>query len=684
MLKNRQFWFFVLLFLGSALPVNAQPPQQWTAARSKNFYFAGDAPESEIRSAALRLEEFRRAVGQLFPSFVLGSVGVRTNVIVFKDAASYRPFKPRRAEGIADDAVAGYFQQGRDFNYITFSAPDAAAEQYGTVYHEYAHLLIAANFKGGELPPWLNEGLAGYLETLRVTTGGVVSLGGPRPEYLKLLRRSRLIPLSTLLTADNTSLQKADETRDIFYAESWALADCLIGSGGTTEQKLANISALVSGAKNAEQAARELLGSSGLETEKALLGLMGKAGSPASVLTLPASVSSGEVETNSLSEAEKLAYLGDLLEHTGRVAEAEAYLQKALSLDPKLAVARGMLGLIFIKREKYADARKYLEAAAADTNAPAFFLFSHAYSIIREAADENGEIAEFGEETAAAIEFALRRAAALKPDLADAYRLLGFVRMANGEKLDEAAALAKKAIELDTANDESALLLAQIYLKQEKFAEARDYADRLASLTANSRVAFDARLIVRAADEYFSAAAQMQKSTVVSAAGSLPPLILKRSSVSDAEIAGFEQDRIITNLNRMIPRPRSGERQVVAYVEQIQCLDDGVIYKVNAGGRRAVLTSKDFTDIRLSVITEGERTFQLECGTGFGKQLTLLTFRPVPMPNKRPELISITFVPDNFKLKSPEEMAKARMVVVEDDTIRRGSAGRSPRTIPEK
>jgi hypothetical protein len=106
-------------------------------------------------------------------------------------------------------------------------------------------------------------------------------------------------------------------------------------------------------------------------------------------------------------------------------------------------------------------------------------------------------------------------------------------------------------------------------------------------------------------------------------------------------------------------------------VERVECLDDSVSFYVSAKGQRSVLTSGNFSDLRLSVITEGERSFKVDCGSKFGNQLTVLTYVPPADIKARPKLVSITFVPENFRLKSPEEMAKARIVVVEDDTLKR-------------
>ena len=669
-----------LLIVTAGSTALSQTSQNWTSVRSKNFHLVGDASETEMKAAAARLEEFRGAFSQLFPTLKLDVPGVRTNVVIFKNDSSYRPFKPKRADGTADDHIAGYFQAGQDANYITLSLPGARTDGYGTIFHEYVHFLIDANFDGASVPPWLNEGLAEYFETLAFADGRTARLGAAPEGHIRLLGRGT-IPISELFGADSSLLHKTgDESRSLFYAESWAVVHYLINSGdGTQQQKFDNIISLLGGAKNPEKSAREKLGGDPAGFEKALLAYIGQPALPATVFPLSGAISAVETNAKPLTEAQANAYLGDLLYHTNRYAEAAEYLQKALALDPRLTFAHGSLGLLLMKQAKYAEAKKHLEIAVAADEVNSYVVFNYAYSIVRESMDKNEEIGEFRPDARQKIEKALRRSIALKPDFAESHRLLAFVQMVSGDSLDEAAELANKAMKLQPSSDEHALLLAQIYLKQEKYAEARTLADRLAVLSANEHIRAEARVVIDSVNEYFTANAAAQKIEMSADLGSLPPLILKRSAVTDADIARFEEDRVVNNLNRMLTRPRPGEQQVVAYVERIQCSEDRIDYKINAGGQRSVFTTANFSNLRLYVLTEGEQSFRIECGAGFGKQLTVLTFRPPASPKAgtRPELVSITFVPDVFRLKTPAEMAKARTIIVEDDTLRR-SGSRKP------
>ena len=653
--------------------VPAQVPQGWTNVRSKNFNLIGDAGEDEIRTAAKRLEEFRSAMGQLLPTLKLESPGVPTNVVIFRNAASYRPFKPKRADGSVDDHIVGYFQAGDDANYITLSPADARADGYGTIFHEYVHFLISENFDPDGVPPWLNEGLAEYFETLEVD-GRSVLTGAAPAGHLALLRRSQLIPLATVFETGSSELHKhGDESRSLFYAESWAIVNNIIRTGG--ESGLDGMIKLLDGTRDAKKAARDALGGEEADLEKNLRDYLGRPIIPLrSANTFVGAAAA--MSARPLAEAEILAYQGDLLQHTNREPEAASYLRKALELDPRLPFAHASLGVMLMHQQRYADARRHLEIAAADPNANAVVIFNYAYSLVRGAMDKNQEIAEFRPETAQQIERALRRSIALKPDFAESRRLLAFVEMISGGDLDEAAALAKSAADMKPPSDEPTLLLAQIYLRQEKYSDARSIAERLAMLTTEPRIGGDARAIIEAANAYFAANASAHGEQTIAMVGQLPPLILKRSAVTDAEIAQIELDRIVNNLNRLLLRPKRDERQIAAYIERVNCSDNSIDYKINAGGQRSVFTSSNFQDLNMQVLTEGERSFRIECGGGFGKQLTVLTFRPAAQFGGKPELVAITFVPEIFRLKTAAEMARARIVVVEDDTLRRHGASK--------
>lgn len=94
----------------------------------------------------------------------------------------------------------------------------------GTVFHEMSHLITA--WQLGPTPPWLNEGIAEYFETMEVRWQG--ARFHPNWNHLRLLKSQEPPSLDTL-----TSLQGSDWTANdaqLRYAAAWSLIAFLFDS----------------------------------------------------------------------------------------------------------------------------------------------------------------------------------------------------------------------------------------------------------------------------------------------------------------------------------------------------------------------------------------------------------------------------------------------------------------------
>lgn len=676
-------WIFLACFLA---PVDAA--EGWTQVRSKNFFLIGDAGEREIRQTAARLEQFRETFRLLFPQIKLDG-GIRTNVIVFKDAASFAPFKPKRPDGSADTAVAGYFQAGEDINYITLSVGDKPGA-FGTIFHEYVHFLLDTNIGRSDLPPWLGEGLAEYFETLQILDDQRVFLGGPPSGHLTLLRKNGLIPLAEFFATDNSALHRGGaESRSLFYAQAWAFTHYLLHANRNGGMRLDEILAALKSADAPGNTPDRFFISDHAALAKALRDYVNRPLMPSRVVPVP-QLPAFETETTAarLSEPQTAAYLGDLLYHIGNLTEAENLLRKALKTDPDLSIANISLGLALARRKDFAEAKKYLEKAIASDRTNHFAYFNYAYAVSREGMDENGKVSEFPPEAAAKMRDALQRAILLNPGFAESYRLLAFIELVNDTDLNEAVGLLNKGLAIKPGDQHFKLLLAQVLLRQEKYEAAGSIAAKLAAGASEAEVWSGARSILHTVNQYRAiSAGKVNDPEVPRVFGPLPPLILKRSALSDSDVTRYEEERLITNLNILIEKPRFGEKQVVGHIDKIACSDGQINYAVRSAGERFNLASDGFTGINLKVLTEGERSFTLDCGVSFGKQVMVMTYRPSVghRPNVRGRLVSISFVPDIFRLKTTQEMASWRTVIIEDDRIFKSGAGKTARPmIPDR
>jgi tetratricopeptide (TPR) repeat protein len=671
--------FGLLLLVGFFARVEAA--ESWTEVRSRNFFLIGDAGEKELRQAATRLEEFREAFRMLFPQIKLDG-GTRTNVVVFKNAASYAPFKLKRADGSIDSGIVGYFLRGEDVNYITLSAGEKPGT-YGTIFHEYVHFLLDTNIGRSDIPPWLGEGLAEYFETLQFVDNQRVSLGAPPGGYLSLLRQSDLIPFKTFFTTDNSSLHKSgDAARGLFYAQAWALTHYLLHAGSPSG-RLEELFTFMKKPDMTEKEFQQLFRSDYAGAEKSLRKYIDQPLPPNRIVLLPQKLGADSAMSAApLSESQRLAYLGDLLYHTGDLAEAESLLRKALKADTNSTIANMSLGLTLAAKKNFAEAKRYLEKAIASDRTNHLAYFNYAYAVSRESMDESGNVSEFPPEAERKMRDSLLRAIELAPDFAESYRLLAFVNMVNDVDLAESVTLLKKGLTVKPGDQNISLLLAQVFLRQEKYEEARSIAEKIAATASDAETWSGAQIVLHTVNEYFAErAAESKGFDKMAGFGRLPPLILKRSEISDADVERYDEDRRLTNLNLLIERPGFGERQAVGYVDRITCSNGNINFAVRSGGDIFNLSSPAFAELRLRVLTDGERSFTLGCGIGLGKQLAVLTYKQSASSksNIRGRLLSIAFVPDFFRLKTAQEMANTRTVIIEDDRVFKSRPGRNPR-----
>lgn len=636
----------------------------WINVRSKNFNLIGNAKEKEIQGVATKLEQFRETFRQLFPNANFNAA-VETNVVVFRNESSYRPFKPKRADGKADRWIAGYFQPGEDLNYITLSTEGEKEDTYEIIFHEYVHFLLNTNFGRSTVPPWFNEGLAEYYQTFRVKDEKSVVLGEIQDNHLLLLQQNKLIPLKTFFEIDNYSLhQNANHSRSIFYAQAWALMHYLVqGKGGANNDGLNKFLSLVMKKVEPEKAFQQAFQTDYATMEKDLKRYVEQRTYKATLVTFKNALTvETEMKTVPLSDAEANAYLGDLLYHTHEYADAEGYLQKALALDAESTMANTSFGLVKMRQRKFAEARKYLEKAVASDGRNHFAHYNYAYVMSREDMDETGLVRGFASEKAVLMRRSLQKAIEIKPDFSESYRLLAFVNLVNNEELDESLVLLKKGLALQPGNQDYALLTAQIYMRQDKFAEAREIAERLAKTAAEQYMRLNAQSILRSIGEMETTKAnyeKMRERMSANNSGNAPSLV-RKSNLGEAGREKIEADRKIDNINRMIEKPKANEKQAVGFIEKISCPNGEVLYSFKNDTEKFTLSSKDFQSLNLVSLTPESEDLQVGCDADTKNTLTVITFisNEKPKAKTKGDLTAMYFVPKDFRLKTEAEIAE--------------------------
>ncbi|HEY0462215.1 MAG TPA: tetratricopeptide repeat protein [Pyrinomonadaceae bacterium] len=664
---------FLCVILLTALNAQTFAKDAWVNVRSKNFFLIGNASEKEIRQIATKLEQFRETFRLVFPRAKFNRT-IQTNVVVFKSDSAYRPFKPKRADGKPDDGIAGYFQPGDDLNYITLSTEGEKADTFNTIFHEYVHFLLDTNFGKSEVPPWFNEGLAEFYSTFKIEDDQKATLGALQNNHLQLLQQNQLIPLKTFFAIDNYSLhQNGNHSRSIFYAQAWALIHYLIqGKKGANAGAMNKFLSLVMNKAEPETAFQEAFGYDYATMEKELKSYVSQSKYAATLLTFKNKlVFDTEMTTATLSEAEANAYLGDLLYHTHEYTDAEIYLQKAISLDAGSSLANTSLGLVKMRERKFDEAKKYLEKAIAGDQKNHLAHYNYAYILSRESMDEFGYVSKFPPEIAKKMRESLQKAIQINPNFTESYHLLGFINLVNNENLDESVTTLKKALELQPGNQQYAFIIAQIYMRQQKYTEAKELADKISKTADEPDLRVKAQALAKTLAEYEErTAAYRKQEKELEEKGIRAPVVIKRSNKTEAEIAKIEEENKINSLNRVITKPKPDEKQALAYLEKVACVKGEIIYTVKTETESFVLSAKDFSNLELMSTIEEAQNLEFGCDAPVKDFLAVLNYRPGAdtRTKSRGSLTAITFVPKFFRLKGEEELKQARQVIIEDET----------------
>jgi len=660
-MKNlRAFGLLVVLFTLCVLSVSAK--DQWVTVRSQNFFLIGNASEKDIRKVATQMEQFRATFRLLFPKTALSSAK-RTNIVVFKSESAYKPFLPRRKDGKADTGIAGYFQPGEDVNYITLSTEGEDEDTFKVIYHEYVHYLIDSSFGRSEIPAWLNEGLAEYYSTFKVENGNEVSIGYPILEHANFLAANGLLALGDLFNASNRDIHaNTGRARHAFYAESWALVHLLMTTGRNSL-----LSKFVAGLNNdlpPEQAFKAAFGTGYEDMEKQLRKYVSQGKFNYQILTLKdqLAVASGQTVTP-IDDAQTNAYLGDLLYHSNRLAEAETYLAKALAADPRSVLANTAMGMSKVRQENYAEAEKYLDAAVSGDANDYKALYWYATLIVREST--KGLMgSEIPPEKAKKAADLLARAIKIKPDSAESADMLAFIALVRQEGLDKALTVLKTALNAQPGNQRLALRIIDILLAKQQYDEALASAKKIAANSENEEIGSRAQSLVARLSSYLEQKQnfERQRETMRVAQGSEMTGTLSKEDADRMALAARNY-----GITEQLTKPGADSDAAIGNIRKVTCAK-GIQVSFVTGGKQMRLVMKDFQGLELT--TYLQNTVEFGCDADFSTLKAYVVFRKPAKPGSDPVLTSVAFLPDDFEIvdKMPGSVVETTPNVTRSET----------------
>jgi len=631
-----------LLVALCGLSVNVIARDSWVSVRSKHLLVIGNGSEKEIRQVTARLEQFREVVSALLAKAGSDSA-IPTTVIVFKDDASYGPFK-------VSENNSGYFQPGQDVNYITLSTESRGdLDPFSTIFHEYTHLLVNDTF--GKTPAWFNEGLAELYSTLSVSDDQRVVIGRPIRRHISTLQQNSLLPLRTLLEVDYKSpFYNESQKQSIFYAEAWALMHYLMMTdNGVRAPHVLEFLQLLNAHTALEPAFQKAFNTSIESFESALRGYVLQDHFRSNDLTFARKIQpSIEMTSASLSEAEVFAYEGDLLIHSNR-NEAETYLLKAVALDPNLIQAHASLGMARYRQGRMSEALPSLERAVEANSQNALVQYYYAAILSRPAENETTLTLGLAPETAAKARAALKNAIALRPDFHDSYNLLAYVNLVMGTDIDETIELLNGVLARSPERNDHRYMLGQLYMHKDDYKQARPLLERVAAGNLEANVRSHAQKLLGVMTEIEEL--EVKKEEARRARG------FATSNGNQPQIGAAANQAVndpSADLREVLHLPTTGEARVAGVLMSIDCEANGLVFVVKTQERTLRLRADSFQQVRRVSFTADVRG-TITCGARKPENPVVVCYLPISdkRANSDGVLSSVEFVPREFQLVPP-------------------------------
>ncbi len=396
----------LLTFSVLCATLQAAPDPPWTLTTSRHFELYSQTTTNQARATLLWFEQLRAFFAQATGVDLDRPAPVR--VIAFRSASEYQPYR----RGAAADA---FYVGAATRDYIVMASGDAS--EFRTAAHEYAHLILRSS--GLHHPSWLNEGLAEFFSTVAIGDRGS-TLGDDLPANSQVLRRRIWMPIAELIAVTGDSPFREDRTgAEMFYAESWLLAEMLVLSPAYGPHFRALLTALTLGTPGAEAFAR-VFGKSPDDLTRDLRIWAGdrRRFTPVALPGVPASAV--QIAASQVSSFDSRSMLADLSLASGDLDRAESLYRSLANESPESADLSAAFGAIAFRRGDRDGARREWKRALEQGIHDAALCFR--YAILAEDAGLPPDD----------IRPALQRAVELQPDYDDALYKLALLEKNSG------------------------------------------------------------------------------------------------------------------------------------------------------------------------------------------------------------------------------------------------------------
>lgn len=367
----------LLLLPALALPAAAKELWEyaWIEVRTPHFVIASALDEKRSVALAVDLERFRRATELV------------TNIGRFEERIPTKVYVlPRRAPDLGIDGVAvGLFMPAMRANYALVSPQGAESDE--VLKHEYVHFLMH-NRDSLMYPPWLDEGIAELLSTLRVEEdGALLEYGDALSWRVDSLVNGTWLGFDTVLsTRDASSLGRT--RAPMFYAQAWFLVHYLmIGREGRdfAADTTSYLAAIGRGTPSSE-AFEAAYGLAPKALARTLRAYVRKAKFHRTRLRQP--IPRAEARVSAMRRDAIAAELGLIALSRGALEAAREYYEAALAANPDNALALVGSGDLHKHAGRFEEAVAHYEKAIALEPGEANHQLDYGEYFLQRASDE--------------------------------------------------------------------------------------------------------------------------------------------------------------------------------------------------------------------------------------------------------------------------------------------------------
>jgi len=448
-----------------AIPCQAKD-DEWVEVRSPHFSVVSDAGDRRAREVALRFEQMYYVFGTLFSKKIV-NLPVPLQIIAFRNTRELRDFVPLwHGKPIQ---VAGLYQGGEDRNFILLDL--SVEDPYRVVFHEYGHFLMNGNYPPTQV--WFDEGFAEYFSTIKVSKNQVQIGLAPEGDFDILHSNSLLHTLDLFnVKHDSKIYNESGDHRSVFYAQSWLYVHYLFDAK-KIEQASAYFDLTLNQHVPVAEAIQKAFGMDAAHFDKTVQDYLNSTNKmfyygyelpPMEVITYV---------SEKLRPLDSQAILADVHLHSSDyIDKSIAEFQQILNTDPENAAAHRGLGYAYMWQNQLDKAAPHFQRAAQLDSKDARVHYYSASLMKREALVSGKEANWPG------MQGQLRQAIRLNPQFAEAYDLLAYVLLKEGQT-DEALQSSKMAMQLSPRKLEYVANFGQCLIASGKWEDAELVFEKL-------------------------------------------------------------------------------------------------------------------------------------------------------------------------------------------------------------